>query len=96
MSKQMGKQRKEALEEKISSWSANAIGIGTIPPRREEFAFGYILKVLTQGLYPNVLDVLREYVQNAYDAIIKHRNAYRKTNYKELKDIQKSLVDLRG
>jgi Histidine kinase-, DNA gyrase B-, and HSP90-like ATPase len=53
-----------------------------IPQKREEFAFGYILEVLTQGLYPNVLDVLREYVQNSYDAIIKHRTAYRKTNYK--------------
>ena len=39
--------------------------------RREELAFSFVLEALTQGLYPNVFDVLREYVQNAYDALVK-------------------------
>lgn len=54
----------------------------TIPPKREELAFSYILEVLTQGLYPNVLDVVREYVQNAYDSIVKHKRAYKGECYK--------------
>ncbi len=37
--------------------------------RDEEYAYGYIIEVLTQGLYPNKLHAIREYVQNAYDAI---------------------------
>lgn len=49
---------------------------------QEEYAFGFILEVLTQGLYPNVLDVLREYVQNSYDAILKHRKQFDDINYK--------------
>lgn len=34
-----------------------------------ELVFGYVLEVLTTGLYPNKLDVIREYVQNSYDSI---------------------------
>jgi len=35
----------------------------------EEFTYGHVLEALTGGLYPNKLDVLREYVQNSYDSI---------------------------
>jgi molecular chaperone HtpG len=49
---------------------------------QEEYAFSFILEVLTQGLYPNVLDVVREYVQNSYDAILKHLNEYHRQDYK--------------
>lgn len=35
----------------------------------EEFAYGILIKVLTGGLYPNKLHIVREYVQNACDAI---------------------------
>lgn len=35
----------------------------------EEYAYGHVLEALTGGLYPNKLDVLREYIQNSYDAI---------------------------
>lgn len=66
--------------------------VPAIPPQREELAFSYILEVLTQGLYPNVFDVLREYVQNAYDAVDKHRKAYRKRNYKIKIDITDNSV----
>jgi hypothetical protein len=34
-----------------------------------DHVFGYVLEVLTTGLYPNNLDIIREYVQNGYDAI---------------------------
>ncbi|MBC8492815.1 MAG: ATP-binding protein [Chloroflexi bacterium] len=41
--------------------------------QREEYAYGFIIEVLTRGLYPNKFHVLREYVQNAYDAILAGR-----------------------
>jgi len=37
---------------------------------KEEFAYGYIIKALAGGLYPDKFHVIREYVQNAFDAII--------------------------
>jgi len=49
---------------------------------RERFAYGFILEALTQGLYPNAFDVLREYVQNAYDAILKHLRLFHQQDYK--------------
>jgi len=36
----------------------------------EEYAYGYIIKALAGGLYPNKFDVIREYVQNSFDAIV--------------------------
>jgi hypothetical protein len=36
----------------------------------EEYAYGFIIEVLTSGLYPDVFHVIREYVQNSFDAII--------------------------
>ena len=41
--------------------------------QREEYAYGFIIEVLTRGLYPNKFHVIREYVQNAYDAILAWR-----------------------
>ncbi len=38
----------------------------------EEYAYGHVLEALSGGLYPNKLDVLREYLQNSYDAIRKY------------------------
>lgn len=35
----------------------------------EEFAYGMLIKALTGGLYPNKFHIIREYVQNACDAI---------------------------
>lgn len=75
-------------EELLTSTDGGTAAVGstdndeTIPPEKEEFAFGYILEVLTQGLYPNVLDVIREYVQNAYDSVVKHRKTYKGEGYK--------------
>ena len=31
--------------------------------QREEHAYGFIIEVLTRGLYPNKLHVIREYVR---------------------------------
>lgn len=39
----------------------------------EEHAYGFIIEVLTRGLYPNKLHVIREYVQNGYDAMLELR-----------------------
>jgi len=40
---------------------------------KEEFAYGFIIEVLTGGLYPNKFHVIREYIQNSFDAICKWR-----------------------
>lgn len=42
----------------------------------EEIAYGYILEVLTSGLYPEKTHVIREYIQNGYDAICKYITQY--------------------
>ncbi|MEN7981992.1 MAG: ATP-binding protein [Nanoarchaeota archaeon] len=41
--------------------------------KREEFTYGFIIEVLTRGLYPDKFHVIREYIQNAFDAICKWR-----------------------
>ncbi len=37
---------------------------------KEEYAYGYIINALAGGLYPDKFHVIREYIQNGYDAII--------------------------
>jgi molecular chaperone HtpG len=37
---------------------------------QEEYAYGHIIKALAGGLYPNKFHVIREYIQNAFDAIV--------------------------
>ncbi len=44
-----------------------------------KFAYGYIIEVLTTGLYPNKFDVIREYIQNGYDAICEYNTSYGST-----------------
>lgn len=39
----------------------------------ETFVYGHVFESLTAGLYPNKQEILREYVQNAYDAIVEAR-----------------------
>ena len=36
-----------------------------ITTENEEYVYGYLMEVLTGGLYPNKFDVIREYVQNS-------------------------------
>jgi len=49
---------------------------------QEEMAFSFVMEALTQGLYPNVFDVIREYVQNSYDAIVRDHKAFGEKDYK--------------
>ncbi len=53
-----------------------------ITPQNEEYVYGYLMEVLTGGLYPNKFDVIREYVQNSYDAVIewKKQSGYAEEN----------------
>lgn len=41
--------------------------------REEEHAYGYIIEVLTRGLYHIKSHVIREYIQNGYDAVLELR-----------------------
>lgn len=52
--------------------------------QKEEVAYGFIIEVLTRGLYPNKLHVIREYVQNAYDAILAWRRMSGEPNYGQI------------
>lgn len=45
-----------------------------LTPENEEYVYGYLMEVLTGGLYPNKFDVIREYVQNSFDAVIEWTN----------------------
>jgi len=47
---------------------------------KEEFAYGYIIKALAGGLYPNKFHVIREYIQNAFDAVINWKNTHNDQN----------------
>lgn len=47
---------------------------------KEEYAYGYIINALSEGLYPNKLHVIREYIQNAFDAVVNWRNLYNDRN----------------
>jgi hypothetical protein len=46
--------------------------------QQEEVAYGFIIEVLTRGLYPNKFHVVREYVQNSFDAILAWRKSAQK------------------
>jgi len=37
---------------------------------KDEYAYGHIIKALAGGLYPHKFHVIREYIQNAFDAIV--------------------------
>lgn len=39
----------------------------------EQYAYGFVMEVLTRGLYPDKLHVVREYIQNGFDAILELR-----------------------
>ena len=59
------------MGEEIIKIGNKIVGIDEkITPENEEYVYAYLMEVLTGGLYPNKFDVIREYVQNGYDAII--------------------------
>ncbi|MBZ9571959.1 ATP-binding protein [Patescibacteria group bacterium] len=47
---------------------------------KEEFAYGYIIKALAGGLYPNKFHVIREYIQNAFDAVVNWKDTHNGSN----------------
>ncbi len=53
--------------------SAADVASNVVIKPEEEYAYGFIIEVLTSGLYPDVFHVIREYVQNSFDAIIAWR-----------------------
>lgn len=60
----------------------------------EDFAYGFIIEVLTGGLYPNKFHVIREYVQNSFDAICKWRKDpnFDQDGCVEIKFINNSII----
>ncbi len=57
-------------EEKIQI-GTKVVGLDEkLTPENEEYVYGYLMEILTGGLYPNKFDVIREYVQNSFDAVI--------------------------
>lgn len=61
-------------EEKIQI-GTKVVGLDEkLTPEKEEYVYGYLMEVLTGGLYPNKFDVIREYVQNSFDAVIEWNN----------------------
>lgn len=62
-------------EEKIQI-GTKVVGLNEkLTPENEEYVYGYLMDVLTGGLYPNKFDVIREYVQNSYDAVIEWKKS---------------------
>jgi len=64
---------------------------------RDEYVYGHVLDALSGGLYPNKLDVIREYLQNSYDAI---REYIRQSDSEEEKERKKSeckvIISIKG
>lgn len=52
--------------------------------RKEEFVYGSVLEALTTGLYPDKRHVLREFVQNAFDALGELRRAQKSAQLKPI------------
>lgn len=61
---------------------------------QEEYAYGHIIKALAGGLYPNKFHVVREYVQNAFDAVIDWKSAKNDKNIAITVSIQKPSIFL--
>jgi len=53
---------------------------------RTDYVYGHLLEAITGGLYPNKLDVVREYIQNSYDAIREKIRQYPEEDKKEYLD----------
>lgn len=59
---------------------------------REDFAYGHIIKALAGGLYPNKFHVVREYIQNSFDAIANWKKGGRGRTGKVRISIQKPSI----
>jgi hypothetical protein len=65
-----------------------------VPERSEEYVYGHLLETITGGLYPNKMDVIREYVQNAYDAIREVINEAPEEDRESLLETKRIMVHL--
>lgn len=59
---------------------------------KEEYAYGYTIKALAGGLYPNKFHVVREYIQNAFDAVINWKAESKDKNVAITVSIQKPSI----
>lgn len=59
---------------------------------KEEYSYGHIINALAGGLYPNKFHVIREYVQNSFDAIVKWKEIHRTRDLKIEVSIQKPSI----
>lgn len=59
---------------------------------KEEYAYGHIIKALAGGLYPNKFHVMREYIQNAFDAVIDWKSSKNDKNIAITVSIQKPSI----
>jgi len=63
----------------------------------EEYVYGHVLEALSGGLYPYKLDVIREYLQNSYDAIREHiRKADNENERKKRLTESRIIVTIKG
>lgn len=64
---------------------------------KEEYVYGHVLEALSGGLYPNKLDVIREYLQNSYDSIREIiRKAGNKSQKKQLEAQCRIIMTIKG
>lgn len=59
---------------------------------KDEYAYGHIIKALAGGLYPNKFHVIREYIQNAFDAVISWKDAKEDNNISITISIKKPSI----
>ena len=59
---------------------------------KEEYAYGHIIKALAGGLYPKKFHVIREYIQNAFDAVVNWKSVSKDKNVAITISIQKPSI----
>lgn len=64
---------------------------------KDEYVYGHVLEALSGGLYPNKLDVIREYLQNSYDSIREYIRSSTTDEEKKKRDVEsKVIVTVKG
>ena len=59
---------------------------------KDEYAYGHIIKALAGGLYPHKFHVIREYIQNAFDAVVSWKATTNDNNVSISVSIQKPSI----
>lgn len=59
---------------------------------KDEYAYGHIIKALAGGLYPHKFHVIREYIQNAFDAVVNWKATTNDNNVSISVSIQKPSI----